>query len=137
MSRGDTDGAAKSIASSLALIEPVWNGKQDEALRLQLAQTRLLQGAIAQRTGQLGEAKSAWNEARALLVDDPTPEVAFDRLDPLVRALLLLGRGSEAVPYRQRLMAAGYVPLQRWPDAASAFAAVAQAHRTNTTNAGR
>ena len=125
LSRGDSDSAAKDIASSLALIEPAWKGKQDEALRLQFAQARLLQGEIAQRTGHAGEAKNAWSAARALLVAGSKQEVAFDRLDLLVRTLQWLGQGSEAAPYLQRLDAAGYVPLRPWPGKATTLAGAA------------
>ncbi|TAM96790.1 MAG: TIR domain-containing protein, partial [Rhodanobacteraceae bacterium] len=124
LSRGDLDSAAKDVASSLALIAPAWKDTQDEDSRLQFAQARLLQGEIAQRAGHIGEATNAWNEARALLVADSKPEVAFGRLDLLVRTLQSLGQDGEAAPYLQRLNAAGYVPLRPWPGKAAPVAGV-------------
>jgi hypothetical protein len=135
--RGDQDRAATNVAASLALIGLAWKGKQDDTLRLHLAQTRLLQGEIARRMGQAAEAQSAWNEARELLAADTQSAVPFDRLDPLVRALRLLGRGAEAAPYLQRLTTAGYVPLQRWPDAAGTLADTAHAPPANRANTRR
>ena len=125
LSRGDAGSAARDIASSLALIEPAWKDKQDEELRLRFVEARLLQGEIAQRAGHVGEARNAWNEARALLVADSKQEVAFDRLDLLVRTLQSLGLDSEATPYLQRLDAAGYVPLRPWPGKVPPLAGVA------------
>jgi tetratricopeptide (TPR) repeat protein len=125
LSRGDIGRAAKAVASSLALIEPAWNGKQDEDLRVKFAQTHLLQGEIAQRMGKAEEAKSAWNQVRGLLVADSKSEVAFDRLDLLVRTLQRLGQGREAAPYLERLAASGYVPLRPWPGDATSLAGVA------------
>lgn len=122
LSRGDSDSAAKHIAGSLALIEPAWNGKQDDDFRVRFAQTLLLQGEIAQRNGRAGDAKHAWNQARELLVADAEPEVPFNRLELLVRTLQWLGQDREAAPYLQRLSAAGYVPLRAWPAPGGALA---------------
>ncbi|MHB8448679.1 MAG: toll/interleukin-1 receptor domain-containing protein [Rudaea sp.] len=137
LSRGDSDRAAKEIASSLALLKPVWNDQSDEDTRVDFAQSLLLQGEIAQRRRQPDEAKSAWIKAHDLLVADSQPEVPFDRLDLLVRVLQRLGRGSEAAPYLQRLTTVGYVPLYPWPDAASALANTTHAQRTDGPDARR
>lgn len=134
LSRGDADSAAKHVASALALIEPALRDDKDEDLRLDIAQSWLLKGEIAKHNGQSGEARSAWTQARELLVADSKPEVAFKRLDLLVRVLQRLGRGDEAMPYLKRLGAAGYVPLQPWPDDSGKRADTRRAQRTNTGN---
>ncbi|HKT41635.1 MAG TPA: toll/interleukin-1 receptor domain-containing protein [Rhodanobacteraceae bacterium] len=136
LSRGDTAGAAQNVAAALALIEPAWKAAQNNSLRQSLAGTRLLQGEVAQREGRSADATHAWNEARELLTADARPEIPFDRLDPLVRVLRLLGRSAEAAPYLQRLAAAGYVPLQHWPEATKTLADT-RAQRTDKANARR
>ncbi|MBS0556317.1 MAG: TIR domain-containing protein [Proteobacteria bacterium] len=123
LSHGDADKATKDITSSLSMLEPAWRGKQDEDLRVEFAQTLLLQGEIAQRKRQADEAKEAWTKARELLIADSQPEIPFARLDLLVRVLQRLGHGAEAAPYLHRLAAAGYVPLYPWPDAPGILAA--------------
>jgi tetratricopeptide (TPR) repeat protein len=130
LARGDPGSAGKNVAVALALLVPAWKGRPSGALRMQLAQTRLLQGEIAQREGRTAAAKAAWNQTRELLLDGPEPEIAFNRLDLLVRALQWLGRGAEAAPYLKRLTAAGYVPLQPWPDQTTAR----QHHRARRTS---
>jgi eukaryotic-like serine/threonine-protein kinase len=93
-------------------------------LRLRFAQARLLEGEIARLMGHAGEAKNAWNKARELLAADSKQEVAFDRLDLLVRTLQWLGQDSEAAASLQRLNAAGYVPSMPWPGKATPLASV-------------
>jgi hypothetical protein len=57
-----------------------------------------------------------WGEARALLLDDKTPDgPTFARLDPLVRTLHFMAQDEAAMPYRQRLVAAAYVPIEPLP----------------------
>ncbi|MBN8737156.1 MAG: TIR domain-containing protein [Xanthomonadales bacterium] len=137
LSRGDPDSAAREITSSLALLESIRSEHSNEDTRLDFAQALLLQGEIAQRKRQTGEAKSAWTKARELLITDSPPVIPFDRLDLVVRVLQRLGRGSEAAPYLQRLTAAGYVPLYPWPDAASTLADTNHGRRTSGLNARR
>ena len=110
--RGDVAATRKHLAAAQAHIEPVWQAQQNEILRLWLARTRLLQGDVAQRDGDAAGAMAVWSEVRQLLLDDDAGEIPFDRLDPLIRALDSLGQSAEATPHRQRLEAAGYVPLQ-------------------------
>lgn len=115
LARGDAASAHAHLAAARALIEPAWQAERNEVLRLWLARTRLLQGEAAQQDGNAAEATLAWTQARQLLLADAAAPVPFGRLDPLVRALLHLGQNAEAVPHRQRLDAAGYVPLQPFP----------------------
>lgn len=111
----DLKTAQAQMAAALAVVEPAWKAEQNEALRLRLAETRLMQGEIAQHQGNAADADLAWTQARQLLLDGAPGDIAFARLDPLVRALRHLGRTAEAAPYLKRLDAAGYVPLQPWP----------------------
>jgi tetratricopeptide (TPR) repeat protein len=121
---GDAAATATQIKAALGLAVPAWKAKPSGSLRLLLAQARLLQGELAQREGRVADAKDAWNQARALLLDGAENEVPFNRLDLLVRVLQRLGHGSEAAPYLKRLEAAGYVPLQPWPDTRGASTGV-------------
>lgn len=115
LERGDVAGARTHLAAARALIEPAWRTGQNERLRLWLARIRLLEGDAAQQQGNPAAARQAWTEARQLLLADAANQLPFGRLDPLVRALQRLGQTAEAAPHRQRLDAAGYVPLQPWP----------------------
>lgn len=122
LAEGDAGGANTRLAAARALIEPAWKAEQNEPLRLWLANTRVLQGEIARRDGRPADATAAWTEARRLLLADDPARRPFARLDPLVRALQLLGHDAEAAGYLQRLQRAGYVPLQAWPTATMAVA---------------
>ncbi len=103
------------LAAARALINTAWKTGQGEDLRLWLARINLLEGELAQRSGNSAVATQSWNEARRLLLENATAPLAFGRLDPLVRALHLLGQTGEAEAHAQRLDAAGFKPLQPWP----------------------
>ena len=119
LARGDAASRARMLAASLALIEPAWQAGQNEALRLWLARTRLLQGEVAQREHNLAGAPAAWTEAQATAARPMQRDsVPFGRLDPLVRTL------QSPRPARRSARrignastAAGYVPLQPFPAA--------------------
>lgn len=115
LTQGDAALARKHLSAAQALIDPAWQAEQNEVLRLWLARTRLLEGEVAQRDGNPAKATVAWTQARQLLLADAATPVPFGRLDPLVRALHHLDQTDEAAPHRQRLDAAGYVPLQPFP----------------------
>ena len=115
LASGDVAAARMHLTAARALIEPAWRAEQNERLRLWLARTRLLAGEVAQRDGNPAQATFAWTQARQLLLADAATSVPFSRLDPLVRVLQHLGQTAEAAPHRQRLDAAGYVPLQPFP----------------------
>jgi tetratricopeptide (TPR) repeat protein len=116
LARGDTASARKHLSDAQAVIEPAWQAEQNEVLRLWLARTRLLEGEVAQQEGNPAQAAVAWTQARQLLLADAATPLPFARLDPLVRALQQLGQSAEAAPHRQRLDAAGYVPLRPFSD---------------------
>jgi hypothetical protein len=115
LAQGDAESARKHLSAARALIDPAWQAEQNEVLRLWLVRTRVLEGEVAQRDGNLAQATVAWTQARQLLLADAATPVPFGRLDPLVRALQHLGQTAEAAPHRQRLDAAGYIPLQPFP----------------------
>jgi eukaryotic-like serine/threonine-protein kinase len=122
LARDDLAGARVQAAAAQALIEPAWAAEQNTELRLVLAETRVLVGLAADRAGRRDRAVAAWESARELLLPTPGSDPAFDRLDPLVRALHHLGLHDEARPYMKRLDAAGYVPLDPWPRSARTLA---------------
>ncbi len=126
----DLDGAKRHLQSAKALIEPAWQAKPTERLRLWMAETLLLEGELEKQGGNSERAALAWSEARRLLrrVMAPSqgaelhsdPErIPFPLLDPLLRTETALGHHDQTTPIRQRLDAAGYVPLQPWPGAPS------------------
>jgi tetratricopeptide (TPR) repeat protein len=112
---GDEESARKYLSATRALIDPAWQAEQNEVLRMWLARTRLLEGEVARQEGNPAQAAVAWTQARQLLLADAANPLPFGRLDPLVRALQYLGQSAEAAPHRQRLDAAGYVPLRPFP----------------------
>jgi len=114
MSRGELAEAGRQVASATAQIEPAWHAERNERLRLWLARTRLAQADLAQATGNGVSSQALRRVARQLLTADGEP-LPFSRLDPLVRTLAALGDGDDERPYVQRLAAAGYVPIERWP----------------------
>jgi hypothetical protein len=117
LAQGDSRGARTNAAEALALLEPVWKDGPNEALRVLLANNRILAGEGAQAAGDDTAARADWQQAERLLTTDAGDAMPFERLDPLVRTLLHLGRAAEARPHQQRLTAAGYVPLRPFPPA--------------------
>lgn len=127
---GDAGDAARYLSSASQLVQANWPDEPDERLRPWLAEHLLLQGELAAQRGERAAATHAWTGARRLLrqgaeAADPAQRqtdaapIAFTRLDPLLRAELALGHRHEADAIRQRLDAAGYVPLHPFPDAAA------------------
>jgi eukaryotic-like serine/threonine-protein kinase len=114
LARDDIAAADRQISLASGLVEPAWRVAKNEDLRQWLAWSRLLQGDVARARGEEARASQSWEEARTLMEDGDEP-IPFARLDPLVRVLVALGREGEAASHRQRLDAAGYVPLQPWP----------------------
>jgi eukaryotic-like serine/threonine-protein kinase len=113
--RGDAAVARSRLAEAAALLDPAWNSHRNETLRLVLAKTRLLLGEAAQLGGDRDGALVFWRQAEQLLVANAGAALPFERLDPMVRTLSHLGRDEEAQTLRQRLDAAGYVPLLPFP----------------------
>ena len=117
LAQGDNRGAQAHAAEALALLEPAWKDAPNETLRLVLANNRILAGEGAQAAGDDAAARADWQQAEQLLTTDARDALPFERLDPLVRTLLHLGRAAEARLHQQRLTAAGYVPLRPFPQA--------------------
>ncbi|GAB3362875.1 hypothetical protein GCM10027431_01480 [Lysobacter rhizosphaerae] len=117
LAQGDSRGAQAHAAEALALLEPAWRDAPNETLRLVLANSRILAGEGAQAAGDDIAARADWQQAERLLTTDAGDALPFERLDPLVRTLLHLGRAAEARLHQQRLTAAGYVPLRPFPPA--------------------
>ena len=130
MDAGDTTAAARNLTDAKMLTDAALQAAPTEKLRPWLAERLLLQGDLEARRGNAADATRAWSEARRLLrqvAEDAggtqlhanAAHIAFARLDPLLRAERALGRHDEAARIRQRLEAAGYVPLQPFPAAAA------------------
>ncbi|WP_052108255.1 toll/interleukin-1 receptor domain-containing protein [Aerolutibacter daejeonensis] len=112
---GDAAAAQAYLSEALALLDPAWQANPNEALRLVLANNRMLAGEAAQAVGERDVARANWRQAEQLLTAESGGDLPFERLDPLVRTLYHLDRAPEAYPHRQRLAAAGYVPLRPFP----------------------
>ncbi|MES2859216.1 MAG: TIR domain-containing protein [Pseudomonadota bacterium] len=134
MDAGDTTAAARNLTDAKRLTDAALQAAPTEKLRPWLAERLLLQGDLEARRGNAANATRAWSEARRLLrqvAEDAggtrlhanAAHIAFARLDPLLRAERALGRHDEAARIRQRLEAAGYVPLQPFPAAAATLVA--------------
>jgi tetratricopeptide (TPR) repeat protein len=88
----------------------------DRARRLVEAELHAVRGAALDASGRREEARSAWSEIVALLAPF-APEARDPRvLEPLVRALLRLGRRAEAVPLLDRLRASKFDRAGADPD---------------------
>jgi len=112
----DDATAHERIASTHAVIDPGWKSGEGEALRVTLAELQTLEGEVAKRAGDDATATSRWRDAQALLLAGKDPDgPPFSRLDPLVRTLHHLEQDDAAMPYRQRLVAAAYVPIDPLP----------------------
>ena len=110
------DEEAGLAARTLSLLEPFLgdNAPGERIVRSGLAQGCLMSGRIAARRGDGHEARRQWQRAVDLLL--PAARTAGDwrLLDPLTRALGLLGQEDESGVFRNRLAAAGYRPLAPW-----------------------
>jgi eukaryotic-like serine/threonine-protein kinase len=116
LAEDDLSTASRNCAEAERLARAAFKENATELLRIRLAESRLLQGDLAQRRGEPLVARQAWREVRRLLTAD-TDSTPFERLDPLLRAMTALGERNQAEPLRQRLHAAGYVPLRPFADA--------------------
>lgn len=113
----DAEGAARALADARALLGADAAATAGWSRQRQLAQLLLQEGELASHVGDDAAARERWTRAHALLVEGDGAALSFARLDPLVRALVLLGRDVEARPLQARLDAAGYVPARPWPAA--------------------
>ncbi len=117
LARGDAATARAHLTDATTLLEPLWKADPSESLRLVLANTQVLAGESAQSTREPVAAQAHWQQAERLLTAEVGQGLSFERLDPLTRTLLHLGRSADAKPHQQRLAAAGYVPLRPFPTA--------------------
>ena len=108
LDRGDVSGArfraenAERIASPLAA-----RGTDRDAARL-TAETRLLAADVAERSGDLAAAQRLRESVLTLLPVTTTGALEKRAMATTARALLVLGRVSEARPLVERLVSLGY-----------------------------
>lgn len=117
----DSEVPGVHLKAARALLAPAFKAKQNERLRIVLADTHLIEGAAAEARGEAGRARLHWLAARDLLQQGST-DVPFPRLESLARALAALDQVEQAEPLMRRLQAADYVPLQPFPDSLLAVA---------------
>lgn len=122
--RDELQAARLWLRQAELVLLPAWQSRPSERLRLEMARLRVLEGQLAQVTEEpAGAAHLAWQDTVRLLTADAQAAPPFERLDPLVRALLLLDRADDARPHLDRLTRAGYAPLTPWPTGATGAAA--------------
>lgn len=121
---GDLADAALRLSRAQQLAQGAGKVSPSEQLRPWLAEHLLLQGELEARGGNTADARQAWSRARQLLrevaddageLHDDVARIPFTRLDPLLRAEFALGLHRQGALLRQRLDAAGYVPLRPFP----------------------
>jgi tetratricopeptide (TPR) repeat protein len=110
------DEAANWLALAGGVLEPVWDQKPNDDLRLLMARLLLLQGETARMRIDSAAAEAAFSESERLLREGLGDPPIFERLDLLVRVLLRQHREQEAAPLVARLKANAYVPLPPWPE---------------------
>ena len=111
LQRQDTAQAGRWLVQADAVAAPAWRRAPNDDLRRMLAKFRWIEGNVAEARGDTQAAYKAWMAGEALLRDDPSRPVAFNRLELLVRLLQSQHRDAEAAPALARLAASGYVPL--------------------------
>lgn len=94
-----------------AELDPAWQTRPSESLRIVLAHLLVLGGGAEQLAGNDSAASKAWRQSVALLIAGTEEALPFERLDPLLRAQTALEDLDGAARSRQRLDAAGYQPL--------------------------
>lgn len=113
--RSDLEKAHSKLQASQTLMKQAWQDTPTETLRIRLAETRLLQGDLASRTGEKLAANTHWADVRELLADGNIETIPFARLDPLLRAQLALGDADGSKRSGKRLASAGYSPPHPFP----------------------
>ncbi len=114
LARGEIGAVNRYMAESLDAVDPLWERAPSEDLRLLLARAWLIEGDAAMQNHDMPTALAWWIRARDLL-QQPALGVAplpFVRLELLIAALDRVGDTASAVPHRQRLDEAGFVPLE-------------------------
>lgn len=113
LASGDTAHVAENVREARQLVEPFWQSKPNEQMRLTKVQTLILEAELFQKTKQHAAATAALESALKLLFENQKNELLFGRLDDAVRVLQLLGQEDRARPYQEKLKAAGFVALRR------------------------
>lgn len=101
-----------------ALLRPLTGGAAlDSLIEGEFARACLLEGRFESRVGNLAHARECWQEVVTLLEMRAAGSRDWRVLDPLSRALMLLGREDSAQPLIATLKRCGYRPID--PDAVS------------------
>lgn len=122
LAQGDVGTARVHLDDARALLAPAWRRERSEPLRQLLAQNLDLTAEAAWMASEPDAARSAWRQARDLLVADAGDGLPFERLETLARSLHRLGLDDQARPHVDRLHAAGHVPSRPWPWSPTALA---------------
>jgi eukaryotic-like serine/threonine-protein kinase len=112
---GDSSAALKQLTLALRAMD----GARPEAHRRPssiavAASARVLLGELLRRRGARDEARNAWQQALEELEPIMTDSMDYRLLDPWARALLHLGRKSEAEQVLNGLRAVGYSKPGFW-----------------------
>jgi tetratricopeptide (TPR) repeat protein len=108
-SQGRLDAALQESDAALAIANAMRESNANDVSTIrELAQLMNLRGEILRRQGALARAQQAWTVSEGLLAPLVPQATDYAVIDPYVRALVFLGRRSEAQSGFDRLAALGY-----------------------------
>jgi serine/threonine-protein kinase len=109
-------GAEAAIARAIQLNESlISGGRMNDEILGESAQTFLMAGVLAARSGSRDAGLRHWRRAIDLLEPHIPESGNWQVLDPAARALALVGRTEESRVTLARLRRFGYLPLEPWP----------------------
>jgi tetratricopeptide (TPR) repeat protein len=108
LDRGDTSGARIKAGNAERIVSPLAGGGADRDSARLMAEAKLLAADIAERTGDEAAARRLRESVLTLLPVTTTGVLEKRAMATTARALLALGRVSEARPLVERLTVLGY-----------------------------
>jgi len=128
---GNLHGALEETATATESLAAAAAGSQEPGVHRRLAESRLLRGRVLTAAGRREAAVEQWRLALEAIGPFGRDSRDGDLVAPLARALLRLGRRSEAEPLLARLEVQGYVDSEIERLLAASGRAVVQENRPN------
>jgi eukaryotic-like serine/threonine-protein kinase len=107
-----SDAAAQAVAISKQLVE---QNRASESNLGDYANTCVVAGSITRRSGDADTARRHFEAAIEVVQGRAANSNHWRLLDPLARALMLVGRTEESRVIIERLQRLGFQPLEPWP----------------------
>jgi hypothetical protein len=123
-----SEAAAQAIAIGQSLVA---QKRASESNVGEYANACVVAGLIARRMGEPATARRHWEAAVDAIDARGRATRHWRLLDPLARALLLLGRAADAGVVIDRLRSFGYQPLDPWPENGSTTLSVRNQNPTS------